>query len=68
MRYILRLDFCDEGDPPSVEVYDCKEGTNVLGVFEEPTHITGGFSWNDDDWTPGPLAERVLRLLNGEES
>ena len=64
MCYEIRFDFDTEGDPPHVVIVDTESGFDVLEVFEEPTCLdASGWSWDGDDWEPGPLATRVLQLL-----
>ena len=69
-RYEIAFDFDCEGEPPHVEIYDngtaTERGGVCLEVHEEPTQTAAGeYSWEDDDWEPGPLAKRIVRLLNG---
>ena len=66
MAYGISFDFDCQGDPPHVEIREeGGMGSAVLEVHEVPvcTHPSG-WSWDDDDWEPGPFALRVLALLN----
>lgn len=62
-RYVVQFDFDAEGEPPNVEIHD--GDYTVAEVFEEPTCThPSGWSWEAEDWAPGPFATRMLDLLN----
>ncbi len=67
MNYGIRFDFDCEGDPPSVFIAEDQRGSfvaDIIEVLEEPTLKSESFSWEDEDWEPGPLAAKVLRVFN----
>jgi hypothetical protein len=61
--YKIRFDFEAEDEPPRVYICDAG-GSVVLEVFEEPVSLKGEWSWEEDDWKPGPFAEGVLNALH----
>lgn len=71
--YEINLDFDAEGDSPSVQIIDSDQGV-ILEVFEEPTLLRGQWSaaidaewsWESEDWEPGPFAKRILDWLNSQ--
>lgn len=69
--WMIHFDFDCEGEPPAVFIVD-DEGTSWLEVLEDPTlsdSATGKdsegepWSWDPEDWTPGPLATKLLELM-----
>jgi hypothetical protein len=79
MRYCIDFDFDCEGEPPRTII--CQDpGLQVAHVFESPTlkaelksgqpgnrDWPGPWSWNPEDWEPGPLAKKIVTLLNSQE-
>lgn len=65
MRYVITFDFDAEGDPPSVEISEAL-GPVVAEVHEEPTCTADGWTWSPEYWVAGPLALRIVALLNGD--
>lgn len=65
MLYHVQFDFDCENEPPKVEIAD-ETGCCVLEVYEEPILISADneWSWNDEDWKPGPFTERLLEMIN----
>ncbi len=63
--YRICFDFEGE-DPPNVMVVDAG-GMTVAQVYEEPTSALAEHSWEAEDWKPGPLALRMVALLNAGE-
>jgi len=69
-KYRIWAKFDVEGEPPGVFICDASTalGTTIIEVFEEPTCAhPSGWSWDAEDWTEGPLAKRVVGLLNGDK-
>lgn len=80
MKYGIQFEFNSEGEPPKVYIAENEgNGTCVVQVIEYPTCSTGGkmvetnhgcwdwegeWSWEDEDWTPGPIATRILDFMN----
>lgn len=65
--YDIAFDFDCEGDPPHVEIWVLKGkrlGPCVIRVHEAPVLKAPEWSWDDEDWEPGPFAKHVLALLN----
>lgn len=67
MEYGIYYDFDEEGEPPAVYIADnggC--GTCVVKIIEAPILDSEGgkFSWDADDWLPGPLAASILKAMN----
>lgn len=53
-------------DPPNVFI--CGEEGMILEVLEDPIFIGGDSTDRDEDWEPGPLAKRILSLLNSNDT
>jgi len=68
------FDFDAYGEPPKQLICGATSGVfggtgaAVLKVFEEPSikEGKGEWSWEEEDWNPSPLAERIIDLLNRE--
>jgi len=63
MKYLIHFEFDCEDEAPKVFIFEDGEG-DVVEVFEEPTMLTEQFSWDEDDWQAGPLAQKILNYLN----
>jgi len=61
VKYAIRLEHDGSGDAPQVIIHE-EHGPDVMEVYENPVIVPG--DW--DHWAAGPLARRVLGLLNGE--
>jgi len=66
-KYFIGFDFDTKGDPPSVFIC-LAGGTQIIEVFEEPKRVSEMWSWEWEDWEPGPLAEKVLDLLEADNA
>ena len=68
MPYHIKFDFENENEPPRVEIAD-EDGCSVLEVFEEPILASADnqWSWEHDDWKPGPFAVKLLEMINANE-
>lgn len=78
--YYIKIRIHTEHDPPYVYIVD-DNGLEVMEIFEEPKSHLGEFveikpnvwgwrgkwSWEPDDWQPGPLAAFVLSALNEQD-
>ncbi len=65
MKYGIQFDFDAEGEPPRVYIAtEDGEGVVVVEVFEQPICKSDKWSWNSEDWVPGPLATLILAKLN----
>ncbi len=69
MRYQIHFDFDCEGEPPTVYIYDNgddRPGTSgdIIEVLEDPDCLEGEWSWEQDDWEPGPTAAAICKLMN----
>lgn len=72
--YYIQIDFVGGvevdgkfiSDPPNVFI--CSEEGMILEVLEEPIFIGGDSTDRDEDWEPGPIAKRILALLNGNDT
>ena len=60
-KYAIRFDHDGSGDPPAVLIHET-HGPDVIKVYEEPAQA------GEDDWVPGPLATKVVELLNWHEA
>src|SRR5262245_21693172 len=71
MPYGVWYEFGAQGDPPRVLVAEEDgRGTQVVEVLEAPRYVGDAratFGWGREDWAPGPLAKRVVGLLNKDE-
>lgn len=63
--YDIRYEFDAGGEPPRVYLVDA-QGTAVMEVPEKPILKDESWSRDEEDWSPGPITQRVLGLLNGE--
>lgn len=64
--YYISFDFETQDEPPQVFIVD-KNGRQYLEIFEDPKPLTDEWSWNSEDWEPGPFARRVLNLFGIEK-
>lgn len=67
MKYGIQYEFNSPDDPPRLLISeDDGDGTCVVDVLEDPTHVDGpdGWSRDYDDWIPGPLATALLAAMN----
>lgn len=77
-KYQFHFDFDGKGDPPHVYIWEDGAG-DIIEILEEPTsplgklvgdvHLVweGEFSFEDEDWEPGPLAQKIMKFLQGTE-
>ena len=67
-KFGVQLDFDCEGDPPTVYIAN-GSGTGMcyLEVFESPTLKSAEWSWEAEDWQPGPLALELVGFMNSRE-
>lgn len=65
-RFQIYFDFTREGKAPSVYICDMQGafGGSVVEVFEEPICLKKKWSWEEDDWKLGPMAETILLVMN----
>lgn len=79
MLYEIHFDFDAQYEPPAVHIWcgagdvlqvfeepTCKLGGKM--VKQEGSFACwdweGPWSWDDEDWEPGPFAKRILKFLN----
>lgn len=61
--FFFSLNLDAEGEPPEVHIRD-NDGV-IVEVFEEPTcRNPTGWSWEEEDWEPGPFAQALLKMMN----
>jgi len=65
MPYYIKFDFDCENEPPKVEIVN-DTGCSVIEVYEEPILVSADneWSWEQEDWQPGPFAVKLLELIN----
>lgn len=63
-KYEIDFEFQTD-DPPDVFIAD-ENGYQVLRVLENSIPRTPEFSWNSEDWEPGPFAKKLVNLLNSD--
>jgi len=63
-NYYIVFDFDGEGDPPTQHIWKRPEETHIAKLDERPQCKVGKWSWEHDDWEPGPMAKEIIAKLN----
>lgn len=65
IKYGTQLDFDCQDEPPKVYIAtQGGQGTCIIEVLEEPEPLTEKWSWEEDDWQAGSMAQLVVEFLN----